>query len=53
MNLMSEELLSNEAGRKKVYPKGIRTINLQILNHMHWSLGYQAHVFAILQPILY
>ena len=45
---MSEELLSNEAGRKIFDPTRIRTIALPILNHMHYSLGYQTLVFTIL-----
>ena len=50
---MTEELLSKEAGRKKFDLTRIPTTALQILNHMHWPLGYQSLVFAILQPNLY
>ena len=42
---MTEELLSNEAGRKK-FDSGIRTTDLPILNHTHKPLGYQTLIFA-------
>ena len=43
---MSEELLSNEAGRN------FATIEIPILNHKHFPLCYHSLFIAVVQPIL-
>ena len=45
--------LDRQASEKTFDPVGIRTTDLSVLNQMHWPLGYQSLVYALLQPTSY
>ena len=50
---MSEEFHERKAREKTFDPAGIRTTALPVQTQMHWPLGYQALMVALLQPTLY